>query len=171
MADNDPLGLGELFAMFGQSNPFAGIAKSVGQFQRGVTQFLDSVDRFNQTMDELNGVAKRVNAILDTVEEPIQAFVPQITRTIKTADQLVDVLNDLSRRLTPLTQLAESAGSMFGLRPLAALRSGSGHRPEPVPEPPAPVKKAPVKKTQSKKAPAKKASTKKAPAKKAAPRR
>jgi ABC-type transporter Mla subunit MlaD len=174
MADSDPLGLGELLALFGQSNPFAGIAKSVTQFQRGVTQFLDSVEKFNQTLDELNGVARRVNNLLDAVEQPIQAIVPQVTRTIKTADALVDVLNDLSRRLTPLTQLAESAGSMFGLRSLTSMLPGSSPRPEPAPEQPTP-KPETAKPTPAKKAPAKtaakKTAAKKAPAKKVAPKR
>jgi ABC-type transporter Mla subunit MlaD len=153
-------------------------------------------------MDQLNGVAQRVNSLLDTVEEPIQAFVPQITRTIRTADALVEQLSgpiervapglgrladtlsnptllampkdlgefmetlaDLARRLAPLGQLAESAGSMFGLRPLAVLRSGGGSRPTPPPPvaAPAAVKKAPApKKATTKKATTKKATTKKA---------
>ncbi|MFZ2443262.1 MAG: hypothetical protein WAW51_12930, partial [Ilumatobacteraceae bacterium] len=163
MAESSTPGLGDLMGLFGPNNPFSGISKSIAQFQRGVSQFLDSVEKFNDTMDQLNGVAKRVNGLLDTVEEPIQAFVPQITRTIKAADALVDqlsgpiekvapslnrfadmlsnpallalpaelgdfmnTLGDLAQRLQPLGQLAESAGGWFGLRPLAALRSGSG---------------------------------------------
>ena len=216
MADSSTPGLGDLMGLFGNSNPLAGISKSISQFQRGVSSFLESVEKFNDTMEQLNGVAKRVNGLLDTVEEPIKAFVPQVTRTIKTADALVaqlsgpidkvapslsrfaetlsnptllslptdlgafmETLGDLARRLQPLGQLAESAGSMFGLRPLAALRGGGGSRPEPFaaappPPPPAPAKnasaakKAPAKKAPAKKAPAKNASAaKKAPAKKA----
>ena len=154
-------------------------------------------------MEQFNGVAKRVNSLLDTVEEPIKAFVPQITRTIKAADMMVDqlsapiekvapglsrladtlstpalanmprdlgqfmdVLTDLARRLQPLGQLAESAGSMFGLRPLASLRTGAT-RPAPIVAPPAPRRAAaPAKKAPVKKAAAKKAHPKKAPAKK-----
>jgi len=181
------IGLGDLLALLSANNPLAGVQKSVAQFQHGVNQFLESIERFNDTMDQLNQVARRVNGLLDTVEEPVQALVPQVTRTIKTADALVEqlrgpvekvapalaalptdlttflnVLNDVSRRLQPLGQLAESAGSVFGLRPLAALRAGGG-RPAPTPpaEPPTPVKKAPAKK----KAAAKKPATRKAPAK------
>lgn len=182
------IGLGDLLALLSANNPLAGVQKSVAQFQHGVNQFLESIERFNDTMDQLNQVARRVNGLLDTVEEPVQALVPQVTRTIKTADALVEqlrgpvekvapalaalptdlttflnVLNDVSRRLQPLGQLAESAGSVFGLRPLAALRAGGG-RPAPAPPaepPPAPVKKAPAKK----KAAAKKPATRKAPAK------
>ena len=95
MADNSTPGLADLMGLFGNSNPLSSISKSIAQFQRGVTQFLDSVEKFNETMEELNGVARRVNSLLDTVEEPIKAFVPQITRTIKTADALVDQLLSL----------------------------------------------------------------------------
>jgi ABC-type transporter Mla subunit MlaD len=213
-------GLGELLAMFGGANPFAGISKSVAQFQRGVSQFMDSVDKFNDTMEQLNQVSRRVNGLLDTVEEPVRAMVPQITRTIRAADMLVEQLNgpiekvapglarladtlssptltalprdlaqfmevlgDLAHRLQPLGQLAESAGSMFGLRPLAALRSGVGARPAPAPRAPtapltytepareAAVKRTPAKKTTARRAPAKKAAAKKAAAKKAPAKR
>ena len=148
--------------------------------------------------------------LLDTVEEPVKAFVPQVTRTIRTADALVEQLsgpvermapalarfadtmsspilaslpkdlgevmqslNDLAQRLAPLGQLAETAGGWFGLRPLAALRSGGGnprttapviHTPPPAP-PAAPAPAAP-KRPSVKKAAAKKAPARTTPAKK-----
>jgi hypothetical protein len=205
-------GLGDLLALIGSNNPFAGVSKSMTQFQRGVQQFLDSVERFNDTMDQLNGVAARINRLLDTVEPPIRAFVPQVTRTIRTADMMVEQLSgpiekvapglarlaetlsspllmsipsdlaefmeslgDLARRLQPLGQLAETAGSMFGLRPLAALRVG-GHRPEPshpAPPPPPPPRPARAAKSSgaTKKAAPRKQAARKAPAKKAPARR
>jgi ABC-type transporter Mla subunit MlaD len=192
------IGLGDLLALLSASNPLAGVQKSVAQFQHGVNQFLESVERFNDTMDQLNQVARRVNGLLDTVEEPVQALVPQVTRTIKTADALVEqlrgpvekvapalaalptdlttfltVLNDVSRRLQPLGQLAESAGSVFGLRPLAALRLGGGRPATASPPPPAPAKKAAPKRPAAKKAAPKKAAAKKkaSPATKAAPKK
>jgi uncharacterized phage infection (PIP) family protein YhgE len=203
------IGLGDLLALLGTSNPLAGIGKTIQQLHTGAGQFLETIERFNETMDQLNQVARRVNSLLDTVEEPVKAFVPQMTRTIRTADALMDqldavprdlanfveLLGDLARRLQPLGQLAESAGSMFGLRPLAALRAGGG-RPAPPPPPPLPARKpagqqAPAKKVTTKKvttkqgttqqgtaknAPAKKSPgkttvAKSAPTKKAAPRR
>ena len=198
MAESSTPGLGDLMGLFGPNNPFSGISKSIAQFQRGVSQFLDSV------------------------EEPIQAFVPQITRTIKAADALVDqlsgpiekvapslnrfadmlsnpallalpaelgdfmnTLGDLAQRLQPLGQLAESAGGWFGLRPLAALRSGSGTArstppvASPAPPPPPARTTAPATKAPAKRAPAKKVAPKKAAAatpdtaapKKAAPKK
>lgn len=130
MADNDPLGsiLGML-GNLGQANPLSAISTSVGQFQKGVTQFLDSVSNFNATLEELNGVARRLNSMLDTLEAPVQAFVPQVTRTIKTADSLVGVLEEIARRLGPLTQVAESAGSLFGFRPRQFFGGGAADEP------------------------------------------
>lgn len=131
MADNDPLGsiLGML-GNLGQANPLSAISTSVGQFQKGVTQFLESVSNFNATLEELNGVARRLNSMLDTLEAPVQAFVPQVTRTIKTADSLVGVLEEIARRLGPLTQVAESAGSLFGFRPRQLFGGGDEQRPQ-----------------------------------------
>ena len=214
MADNSSPGLGDLLGLFGGTNPLGGITKSIGQFQKGVGDFLNAVQNFNSTMEQLNGISRRVNGLLDTVEEPIKAFVPQITRTIHAADSLVqqlsapiekvapglsrladtlsspmlttlpgdltqfmETLSDLARRLAPLGQIAESAGSMFGLKPLSSMVS-SALRPTPPAPPPAPVQplvSAPpvtttsAKKAAAKKAPAKKAAAKKAAAKKATP--
>jgi ABC-type transporter Mla subunit MlaD len=207
MAQSTPPGINDLLGLFGGANPFGMITKSIGQFQRGVSDFLSAVENFNKTMEQMHSMANRINGLLDTVEEPIKAFVPQITRTIKAADAMVtqlstpidrvapglskladvlaspaltkmptelsdfmDVLSELARRLQPLGQMAESAGSMFGLRPFAAMLGASAQPPPPAPTPaaaiePPPAKKAPAKKAAAKKkAPAKKASAKKAAA-------
>ena len=96
------------------------------------------------------------------------------------------VLSELARRLQPLGAMAESAGSMFGLRPFAAMLS-SASQPA-APKPTAAIERIGNSRRQSpgskegrcrgrspaKKAPAtKKAASKKAPAasKKAAPRK
>ena len=210
MAQNTPPGISDLLGLFGGVNPFGAVTKSIGQFQRGVSDFLSAVENFNKTMEQLHGMANRVNSLLDTVEEPIRAFVPQVTRTIKAADAMVEqltgpidrvapglsrladvlsapalmsmpndlsefmgVLSDLARRLQPLGMMAESAGSMFGLRPLAGLLGGSA-QPPPAPKPalaPAPPEAAPARKAPAKKAPAKKATAKKATARKAPARK
>jgi ABC-type transporter Mla subunit MlaD len=219
MSQNTPPGIGDLFGLFGGSNPFGAVTKSIGQFQRGVSDFLCAVENFNKTMEQMHIVAVRVNSLLDTVEEPIRAFVPQVSKTIKTADSMVEqlagpiervapglarladvlaapaltsfptdltdfmgVLSDLAHRLQPLGQIAESAGSLFGLRALTSPRPSApvtttateGPKPPIAAMPPAaaakmaPPKKTPAKKTPAKKAPAKKAAAQKAPAKKAA---
>ena len=211
MAENSAPGLGDLLALFGGANPFASIGKTIDQFKRGVNDFLTGVETFNATMESLNGVTVRINRLLDDVEEPIQALMPQLTRSIKTADAVfsqlsvpvekitpgllrladmlsspglinlpreiagfVETLGDLAARLQPLTQMAESAGSLFGLRPLSVLRGGSTKAQPtqaPAAEPAPAAKKAPAKKPAATKAPSKKPAAKKAPAKKAPAKR
>ncbi len=212
MAESSVPGLGDLFALVGSNNPFASIGKSIEQFRRGVEGFLVSVENFNQTMETLNGVAARVSTLLDEIEGPVRALMPQITRSIKASEAMInqlsgpvdkvapglsrlaetlgspvfanmptdigtflDTLGDLARRMQPLAQMAESAGGLFGLRPLQALRSGTGRpttpppvaAPAPPPPPPAPIpvaKKTTAKKTAAKKTAAKKTAAKRAPA-------
>jgi len=211
MTQNTPPGINDLLGLFGGNNPFNVVTKSIGQFQRGVSEFLSAVENFNKTMEQMHVMANRVNSLLDTVEEPIKSLVPQISRTIKTADALVEqlsapidrvvpglsnladvlasptltampkeladfmaVLSELARRLQPLGAMAESAGSMFGLRPLAAMLGAASQSAPHAPPKPVPaieatvtptVKKAPARKAPAKKAPAKKPAAKKAPAK------
>jgi hypothetical protein len=149
MAETDPLG--EIFTMF--AAPIAGTIRSVEQFRSGVDEFLKGVENFNRTMANLNETTERINALLSEVEEPIRASVPQFTRSVKAADELMKVVSgpaiaaapafsqiadtiatpafqqlpervnqfnemmvEMSRRLGPLTQFAETAGGLFGLR-------------------------------------------------------
>lgn len=182
--------------MFVGANPLTGITKSVSQFQRGSNELLVAIENFNATMGQINEVASRVNRLLDDVEPPIRALMPQITRTLRSADTLVEqmsvmpkdlsefmgILGDVARRLQPLAQLAESAGGMFGLKGLSGLSGlggllpgGSGPRPvAPVgPPPPAPAGASPRRSAPTptsepaRTAPAKKAPAKRASAKKA----
>ena len=88
-----------------------------------------------QTSDDKQ---REVNAILDEIEGPIKEIVPlvqasakQAKSTIKKADgvltqvstlpaevtKAIGTLGDLANRLAPLTQFAETAGAMFGIKP------------------------------------------------------
>src|SRR4051794_37013954 len=89
MTDSPSSGLGDLMSLFGGSNPFAPIAKSIDQFKRGVNEFLSAVENFNATMENLNAIAARVNGMLDEVEPAVRAFMPQVTRSIKAADAVI----------------------------------------------------------------------------------
>lgn len=212
MADNDPLA--EMFNLF--AAPLAGTVRSFDQFRKGVDEFLRGVENFNRTMESLNETAERINVLLAEVEEPIKAAVPQITRTVKAADemmqvvagpamavapglmklsetlnnpafqqmpnqlgQMTELLGDVTARLAPLGQLAESAGGLFGGFKLPgfggspAPRSSadsSATKPEPVVTDSSDTKAAPKKaaptKVTPKKATAKKRATKKAAARK-----
>jgi hypothetical protein len=174
MADNetpfDPFGeVVNLVAV-----PIAAAIRSVEQFRHAADEFMRGVENFNATMENLNETAARVNAMLNELEEPVRVLIPQVTRTVKTADEIsqkvaalpVDpaefmrAMMDLSARLAPLAQMAESASGMFGLRLPGFGRAAPVTEPEPAP-PPAPAKKAATKSSTAKKATAKKSTAKK----------
>jgi hypothetical protein len=215
---NDPLA--DLFTLF--AAPLSGTVRSLEQFRKGVDEFLKGVENFNRAMANLNETSERINALLADVEEPIRAAIPQVTRTVKAADEMMqvvsgpamavapglnrlaetlstpgfdqlphqlgqfaDVLGEVSRRLGPLTQLAESAGGIFGgFRVPGTRTSPPAAPPEPphrsivatvhtpaTPEPsparrPAAKKKQTAKRPSAKKSPARKTPAKRAPAKK-----
>ena len=214
---NDPLA--DLFTLF--ATPLAGTVRSLDQFRKGVDEFLKGVENFNRTMANLNETSERINSLLADVEEPIRAAVPQVTRTVKAADEMMrvvsgpamavapglnrlaetlgnpaftqlpsqigqfsDLLGEVSHRLSPLTQLAESAGGLFagfrvpGSRPATPSAAPIVDTPRTIvtetktvhTAPPPATKRAPAKKTAAKKTAAKKsAAKKKAAAKKRAP--
>ena len=124
--------MGDILAMFGQSNPLSQFTRSFGQFQKGLDDFLRLVEQFGSTMEQMGRIAERVNTLLDDVEPPVRALMPQVTRTIKAGDVIVDrmgsavdLLGDLAKGLQPLAQLAENAGGLLGLKNLGSLRGAS----------------------------------------------
>jgi ABC-type transporter Mla subunit MlaD len=230
MPDDRPDPLADLFTLF--ATPLSGTVRSIEQFRKGVDEFLKGVENFNRTMENLNETTERINALLADVEQPLRAAIPQVTRTVKAADEMMqvvsgpamavapgltrlaetlstpafaqlpnqigafsDVLAEVSKRLGPLTQLAESAGGLFGgfripgSRPVPTAPSTAPvSEPEPEAQRPAirtvtrtpatqpaakkaPAKKSAAEKRTAKKAPAKKSTAKKRPAKKASAKR
>ena len=208
MPDDRPDPLADLFTLF--AAPLSGTVRSIEQFRKGVDEFLKGVENFNRTMQNLNETSERINSLLTEVEQPIRAAIPQVTRTVKAADEMMqvisgpamavapglnrlaetlstpafaglpaqignfsDVLDEVARRLAPLTHLAESAGGLFGGFRIPGSRPSAPA--EPAVELP-PVKKAPArrsaaekpaaKRTPAKRTPAKKRAAKKQPAKK-----
>jgi hypothetical protein len=195
--------------------PLAGTIRSFEQFRRGVDEFLRGVENFNRTMENLNETAERINVLLGEVEEPIKAAIPQVTRAVKAADdmmqvvsgpaiavapgltrlaemlstpgfnqlpaqlsQFTDVMADMSKRLGPLTQFAESAGGLFGgfrlpgmaSAPRPAPATAGGHDVVIHERVVTPARQTAAKKTAAEKTAAKKTATKTA-AKKSASRR
>lgn len=135
------------------AGPFTTALRSFDQLRRGTEEMMKGVENFNATMKNLNETAARINRLLNDFEEPIRAWLPQITRTLKMTEELsnrlslpaeqlapglarlaetlnnpvfssmprdlgqfMDIINDVGHRMSPLAQLAEQAGSMFGLR-------------------------------------------------------
>jgi hypothetical protein len=198
--------------------PIAGGIRTVEQLRRGADEMIKAIENVNRTMANLNEAATRINTLLGELEGPIKAAMPQLTRTIQTADaitqamegpmrkaapnivrisetlsspgfaslpsQLTDVLQmvgDVSKRLGPLTQLAENAGGLFGGLRIPGMGGSRPSNPppprrdEPVRRPAAtqesaraeaPAQRPPAQKTVAK-APAKKTAAKTAPAKRA----
>ena len=105
-------GLNDLMALFGGTNPLSLIGKSINQFQTGISNFLHSIENFNETMEQMNGVARRINGMLDDLEPVVKAAVPQLTRTLKAADELVETMSMPIERVAPaLMRLSETLSS------------------------------------------------------------
>ena len=175
--------------------PIAAVIRSFEQLRKGADEMMRGVENFNSTMANLNETAERINRLLNDFEGPVRAMIPQLTRTVKLADemsarlatpidqvvpglsrladtlnspvlralptdlgQFLEVINELSRRLSPLSQFTDQASGLFGLR-IPGLSSRPTATPPATPAPP------PTPAPAAKKAPAKR----KAPAKKKAP--
>lgn len=93
--------------------PVATGLRTIEQYKRGIDEMFRAIDNLNRTMENLNETAERVNRLLNDVEEPIRAMavVPQ------RVEELVGIMGEMSRRLSPLTSFAESATGMLGLWP------------------------------------------------------
>ena len=101
--------MGDLLTLLMASNPLGTVTKSVSQFQRGIDDLLGSLAQFNATLEQFNIIASRVNRLLDDVEPPVRALMPQVTRTIQAADVLVTQLTSPIERVAPaLGRLADT---------------------------------------------------------------
>lgn len=124
-----------------------------GTVQR-VNGLIDDVEApIRALMPPLTRSIKAMDSVASQLAGPLEKIAPGLTRLADTLSSpvlenfpddltgFVEILGDVAKRLQPLTQLAESAGSLFGLRPLANLRAGSGRL---VPTPPTPKAAAQV---------------------------
>ena len=138
--------------------PIAGGLRAAEQVRRGVDELFRAVENLNRTMENLNDAAERVNRLLGDLEEPIRIMIPQLTRTVRVADDITQRLDprqlgefmtlaaDLVKRLGPLAALAENAGGLFGLRlPGAGIVPRPAQAPTSAPERPAPPTSKPAK--------------------------
>jgi len=188
------------------AGPIASVIRSFDQLRKGADELMKGLENFNRTMANLNDTAERVNGLLNDIEAPVRAILPQITRTVNLADDFssrlsgpleqvvpglvrlsetlnspvisslptdltsfVDAINDLVKRLSPLGQLAESAGGLFGLR-IPGMSPSNLRSPASTaaPPPPAEIERPAPPVTASAPRPAKQAPTKKAAAAKKA---
>lgn len=108
MADRDPLS--DMFAVI--SGPFTATMRSFDQLRRGAEELIHGFENFNSTMKSLNETAERVNRLLNDVEEPIRAALPQVTRSVKLFDDMSRRMSDPLERVIPgLDRLADTLSS------------------------------------------------------------
>lgn len=100
--------------------PIAGGIRSVEQFQRGVGELLRAVDNLNTTLETLNETATRVNRLVEDVEEPIRAMMPQLTRSIRAADEMTQLLEGPVRAAAPNIEKISDTLSSPGFSTLPA---------------------------------------------------
>jgi len=92
--------------------PIAGGLRSVEQFQRGVSELFRAVENLNQTLENLNETAMRVNRLVAEIEEPVRVMTPQVTRTIKAADEMTSLLEGPVRVAAPqIERIVETLSS------------------------------------------------------------
>ena len=143
-----------------------------------LTRAVKAADEFSARLaTPIDQVVPGLNRLAETLNSPMLRAIPT------DLGQFMDVINDLSRRMSPLAQFAEQAGSMFGMRmpglpSRTATPSPATATPPPAPatavEPTpalakkAPANRAPARKRAAKKAPARKTPVRKTPAKKRA---
>jgi ABC-type transporter Mla subunit MlaD len=149
--------------------PIAGGIRTVEQMRRGIDEAFRTIDNLNTTIENLNEAATRINRLMAEVEPAVLALIPQIARTVQTADQITSMLEgpvratapnvekivnalgspgfltlpnqvgELMQRLTPLAQLAENAGGLFGGFRLPGMGGGRPTGPTPPAARPAPA--------------------------------
>jgi hypothetical protein len=172
---------------------FDQLRKGADELMKGLENFNRTMSNLNDTVERVNGLLgefeEPVRAVIPQVVRtvrfadefasklsgPVDQVVPGLVKLSETLNSpiisslptdlsgFVDAINDLVRRLSPLGQLAESAGGLFGIRIPGFSR--------PSPAPVATTAPLPAETTPAKKAPAKHAATKKATAKKAPARK
>jgi ABC-type transporter Mla subunit MlaD len=92
--------------------PIAGGLRSVEQFQKGISELFRAIENLNSTLENLNETSARVNRLVSDVEEPIRALIPQITRTIQTADEITKVLHGPVQMAAPnIEKIVETLSS------------------------------------------------------------
>ena len=110
-------------------------------------------------LPQITRTVKLADDISKRLQAPLENVIPGLDRLASTLDspvlrslptdlgQFLEVINDLGRRMSPLAQMAEQAGSMFGLRipgfnAPSASSSTTTNAPTPRTEPPIPATSA-----------------------------
>ena len=111
--------LEQLLQLLALVDPIDLASKAVDTTRRTTETLVTVLENFASTVDNLNRTTTRVNALLDDIEEPLKRVMPQLGNAMNamaTMGEAATQLADLSKRLSPLTTLAENAGGLFGFR-------------------------------------------------------
>jgi ABC-type transporter Mla subunit MlaD len=111
-----------LVGMLSSLDPVECGTQAVSNAKRTVESVVSIVENLASTLENLNKTTVRVNALLDEVEEPLRKLMPQVSQGLQTLSSLGDAsaaLTELAKGIGPLTQLAENAGFLFGMKPKA----------------------------------------------------
>ena len=101
-------------------DPIELASKAVDTTRRTTETLVNVLENFASTIDNLNRTTTRINALLDDIEEPLKRVMPQLGNAMNamaTMGEAATQLAEISKRLGPLTTLAENAGGLFGFRP------------------------------------------------------
>jgi methyl-accepting chemotaxis protein len=101
-------------SVLGSDGLFSTIA-SISSFE----SLISIVENLAVTVDNLNRTTTRINTLLDDIEEPMRRVMPQVGNAMNamaTMGEAATQLTELSKRLGPLTTLAENAGGLFGFK-------------------------------------------------------
>lgn len=112
--------LEQLLALVGMMDPIEMASRAVDASRRTTEALITVLENFASTVDNLNRTTTRINSLLDDIEEPMRRVMPQVGNALNAMAMMGEVatqLGDLSKRLGPLTTLAENAGGLFGFRP------------------------------------------------------
>jgi ABC-type transporter Mla subunit MlaD len=110
----------QILGLLSMVDPMEFAGKAVDTTRRTTEALITILENLASTVDNLNKTTTRVNSLLDEVEEPLRRIMPQMGIAMNTLATMGDVaiqLGELSKRLGPLSTLAENAGGLFGFRP------------------------------------------------------
>ena len=112
--------LEQIIALLTLIDPVEFASKAVDTSRRTTEALITIMENIASTVDNLNRTTTRVNSLLDDVEEPLKRVMPQLGNAMNAMAAMGEAaqqLGDLSKKLGPLTTLAENAGGLFGFRP------------------------------------------------------
>ena len=124
--------LEQLMQLLALIDPIEFATRAVDVSRRTTESLISIVENLAVTVDNLNRTTTRINTLLDDIEEPMRRVMPQVGNAMNamaTMGEAATQLTELSKRLGPLTTLAENAGGLFGFKPSRPAAPGESTKP------------------------------------------